>query len=195
MELSPRGRILKEPVMHKALRLLFVVLLLLVSAALARAGTLSGVDAMTSTIMQQHQSSFSGLGLRVRLKTAQIVDGFDFLPYVEYWRTSTTVETFGITTARKDATLGADVRYSFRRGGWRPYLGGGYGVHFLSSEVNAPSLGVNHASDSVIRGGLSALAGAAFPLTSHLDNFLELKYHHLPGMSQLKISFGIGWGL
>jgi len=181
--------------MHKALRLLFVVLLLLVSAALARAGTLSGVDAMTSTIMQQHQSSFSGLGLRVHLKTARIVDGFDFLPYVEYWRTSTTVETFGITTARKDATLGADVRYSFHRGGWRPYLGGGYGVHFLSSEVNAPSLGVNHAGDSVIRGGLSALAGAAFPLTSHLDNFLELKYHHLSGMSQLKISFGIGWGL
>ncbi len=179
--------------MHKAFRLLFVALLLLVSAALARAATIAGVDAMTSTIMQEHQSSFSGLALRVGLKSARIVEGFDLLPYVEYWRTSTTVEPFNITTARKDATLGADVRYSFRRSGWRPYVGAGLGVHFLSSEVEAPSLGLDHGSNSVTRGGLSALGGAAFPLTSHLDNFFELKYHHLSGMSQLKISFGLGW--
>jgi opacity protein-like surface antigen len=182
--------------MHKALRLLFVALLLLVSAALARAATLGGLDAMTSTVMQEHQSSFSGLGVRARLHSAQIVEGFELLPYVEYWRTSTTVEAFGISAARKDATLGADVRYSFRRSGWRPYVGGGYGLHFLSSEVKVDqaALGSRHERDSVIRGGLSALGGAAFPLTSHLDNFIELKYHHLPGMSQLKISFGIGWG-
>ncbi len=183
--------------MHKALRLLFVALLLIVSAALARAATLGGVDAMSSTVMQEHQSSFSGLGARVRLHSAQIVEGFELLPYVEYWRTSTTVDAFGITAARKDATLGADVTYSFRRSGWRPYVGGGYGLHFLSSEVKIAdaSLGLRGGHDSVIRGGLSALAGAAFPLTSHLDNFVELKYHHLSGMSQLKLSFGIGWGL
>jgi hypothetical protein len=181
--------------MPKVFRLLFVAALLILSAALARADVLTGVDLMNSTVMQQHQSSFSGLGARARLHSARIVEGFDLLPYVEYWRNSGTVEPFGISTSRKDATLGADVRFSFRRGGWYPYLGAGYGLHFLSTEVDAPTLGLRHAHDSLIKGGLSALGGVAFPLTGHLENFIELKYHHLSGFSQLKINMGIGWTL
>ena len=181
--------------MRIVLRFCVVTLLLLVSAVLARAQVFSGVDVMNSTVMQQHQSSFSGLSARVRLRSARIVEGFDLLPYVEYWRNSTRIEPFGITSTRKDATLGADVRYSFQREGWRPYVGAGLGVHFLSTEVDAPTLGLHHATDSVIRGGLSALAGVTFPLTAHLDNFMELKYHHLPGDSQLKLNMGIAWKL
>ncbi len=181
--------------MRIIVRFCFVTLLLLVSAVLARAQALSGVDVMSSTVMQQHQSSFSGLSARVRLRSARIVEDFDLLPYVEYWRNSTRVEPFGITSTRKDATLGADARYSFRREGWRPYVGAGLGVHFLSTEVDAPSLGLNHATDSVIKGGLSALTGITFPLSKRLDNFMELKYHHLPGYSQLKINLGIAWRL
>lgn len=180
--------------MRVILRFCLVTLLLLVSAVLARAQVFSGVDAMNSTVFQQHQSSFSGLGVRVRLHAARIVQGFDLLPYVEYWRNSSKVEPFGITTSRKDATLGADLRYSFRGQGWHPYVGGGFGVHFLSSEVDAPTLGIRHERDSVIKGGLSALGGLTFPLSKHLDNFIELKYHHLPGYSQLKINMGIAWG-
>ena len=26
--------------------------------------------------------------------------------------------------------------------GWNPYVGAGYGIHFLSSEINAPTLGL-----------------------------------------------------
>jgi hypothetical protein len=179
--------------MRVTLRFCLVTFLLLVSAVLARAQVFSGVDAMSSTVMQEHQSSFSGLGTRVRLHSARIVEGFDLLPYVEYWRNSTRVEPFGITSTRKDATLGADARFSFKREGWRPYVGGGFGVHFLSTEVDAPTLGLRHANDSVIKGGLSALAGITFPLSKHLDNFMELKYHHLPGYSQLKLNMGIAW--
>ena len=181
--------------MRIVLRFCFVTLLLLVSAALARAQVFSSVGVMTSTVMQQHQSSFSGLSARVGLRSTRIVEGFDLLPYVEYWRNSTRIEPFGITSTRKDATLGADARYSFRREGWRPYVGAGLGVHFLSTEVDAPSLGLDHANDSVIKGGLSALAGITFPLTRHLDNFMELKYHHVPGYSQVKINMGIAWEL
>ena len=180
--------------MRIALRLFSVTLLLLVSAALARAQVFSGVDAMNSTVMQQHQSSFSGVGVRVRLHSAQIVEGFELLPIIEYWRNGTSVEPFGITTSRKDATLGADIRYSFKGEGWRPYLGGGLGVHFLATDVDAPSLGLHNQRDSVIKGGLSALAGITFPLTKHVDNFVELKYHQLRGYSQLKFNMGIAWG-
>jgi hypothetical protein len=181
--------------MRIVLRFCFVTLLLLVSAVLARAQVLSGVDLMTSTVMQQHQSSFSGLSARLRLRSTSIVEGFDLLPYVEYWRNSTRIDPFGITSTRKDATLGADVRYSFPRQSWRPYVGAGLGVHFLSTEVDAPSLGLHHANDSIIKGGLSGLAGITFPLSKRLDNFMELKYHHLPGYSQLKINMGISWRL
>ena len=183
--------------MRIVLRFCIVTLLLLVSAVLARAQVFSGVDVMTATVMQQNQSSFSGVSARVRLRSTSIVEGFDLLPYVEYWRNGTRIEIPGhtITSTRKDATLGADARYTFQREGWRPYVGAGLGVHFLSTEVDAPSLGLNHANDSVIKGGLSALAGITFPLTKRLDNFMELKYHHLPGSSQLKINMGIAWKL
>ena len=181
--------------MRIVLRFCVVTLLLLVSAVLARAQVFSSVDMMTSTVMQQHQSSFSGISARVGLRSTRIVEGFDFLPYVEYWRNSARIEVLGhtITSIRKDATLGADARCTFQRDGWRPYLGAGLGVHFLSTEVDAPSLGLDHASDSVIKGGLSALAGITFPLTGHLDNFTELKYHHIPGYSQVKFNMGIAW--
>jgi hypothetical protein len=178
-------------------RFCVVTLLLLVSAALARAQVFSGVDVMTSTVMQQHQSSFSGLSARVGLRSTRVVEGFDLLPYVEYWRNGARIEIPGytITSTRKDATLGADARYTFQRNGWRPYVGAGLGIHFLSTEVDAPAVNLDHATNSVIKGGLSALAGITFPLTGHLDNFTELKYHHLPGFSQVKLNMGIAWKL
>ncbi len=180
--------------MRILLRLCLVTVLLLLSAALARASAFGGVDLMTATVLQKHQSSFSGLAARARLTSARIVEGFELLPFVEYWRTSTTVDAPDITVSRKDATLGAAVRYRFPHAGWQPYVGGGLGAHFLSDKVNAPALGFEDRNDSVIRGGLSALAGIAFPLSDHVENFLELEYHHLPDMSQLKINMGIGWG-
>jgi hypothetical protein len=179
--------------MRLLVRLLAVTLLLFVSAALARAQTFAGVDLLNSTIFQQHQSSFSGLGARVKLHSAALAPGFELLPSLEYWRSSMKIETFDITTVRKDVTLGVDARYSFRGASWKPYIGAGFGAHFLSSEVDAPDMGLHHAKDTVIKGGLSAMAGMSFPITARLGNFVEVKYHHLPGYSQLKINMGIGW--
>jgi len=179
--------------MRILLRLCLVTVLLIVSAVLARAAGFSGVEGMTATVMQKRQSSFSGLALRARFSSDRVVAGFELLPFVEYWRTSATVDPFGITVSRKDATLGAGVRYVFRQPGWRPYVGGGLGVHFLSSKVNAPTLGLDDEGDSVIKGGLAAIAGIGFPLSEHIENFMELEYHHLPDASQLKLNMGIGW--
>ena len=182
--------------MRKIFRLAFVALLLSSLPALARAaGIVTSIDGMTSTVMQQHQSSFSGVALRARLHPAELSAGFEVIPTVEYWRNSTKVEPFGITTARKDATLGVDAVYHFTSKNWKPYAGLGFGLHFLSQEVDAPSLGLNDASDSVVKGGLAALGGVSFGLTDRIDNFMELKYHHLPGFSQFKINWGLSWGM
>jgi hypothetical protein len=180
--------------MRLLVRVLAVTLLLVVSATLARAQTFAGLDLMSSTIFQQHQSSFSGLGGRVRLHSASIVEGFELLPSIEYWRSSMHIDVWDATMVRKDATLGADVRYSFRHEGWKPYIGAGVGAHFLSSEIESSRMVPSHAQDSVIKGGVTVLAGMTFPMSTHLDNFVEAKYHHIPGFSQFKINMGIGWG-
>jgi hypothetical protein len=162
----------------------------LAPAAVAATG-LAGVDVMTSTVMQEKQSSFSGLAMRVRIVSPRLVQGIELLPTVEYWRNANTVEPFGIRTTRKDATLGADVRYIFNRNGMQPYVGAGFGLHFLSSTVDAPSLGLNDESHALVKGGLSALGGLSFPLAGRLENFVELKYHHVPSYRQLKFNWGL----
>jgi len=142
-------------------------------------------------VMQEGQSSFSGIGLRARLHPDRLIPGVEILPSLEYWRNSSTVPPYDIHTTRKDATLAVDARYNFKLNAWNPYVGAGYGIHFLSSRVDAPSFGLSDATDSVIKGGLAAMVGTTFVMTKRLDNFLELKYHHIPGYRQLKINWGL----
>ncbi len=152
---------------------------------------LTGIDIMSATVLQEKQSSFSGIGLRARLHPQRVVADLEFLPSVEYWRNSSTVTPYDIRATRTDATLAFDAVYHIHTNGWEPYVGAGYGLHFLSSKVNAPALGIHEASSSVVKGGLAALLGVTFPLTKRVDNFLELKYHHITDYRQLKINWGL----
>ena len=181
--------------MRRFFKLLPIALCLFAVPAAAHAGglLLSGVDGISSTVLQQHQSSFSGLALRARVRSDRLIQGIVFMPTIEWWRASNSIQAFGIETMRKDATLGLDARYDFRREGVRPYLGAGFGMHFISNRVNAPTLGLVNATNSLIKGGLSALGGVSFGITSKIDNFLELKYHHIPEYSQLKFNWGLAY--
>jgi opacity protein-like surface antigen len=174
---------------------LSAVLLAAAFAAPARAGSLVGVDAMTATVMQEGQSSFSGIALRMRFHPATLIRNVEIMPTIEYWRSASRLSAFDIESSRKDATLGVDVRYVFYRDGWEPYLGAGYAVHFLSSSVNAPSLNLNDATDSLTKGGLAGLAGVSVPITTKIHNFLEVKYHHVTENRQLKLNWGISYNL
>ena len=159
------------------------------------AGMLTAVDGMTSTILQEKQSSFSGIAIRARLQPASLIKEVELMPTVEYWRNSSTAQPYDIRSTRTDATLGCDARYVFDQPGWKPYVGAGFGIHFLSSSVEAPSLGITNGGTNVIKGGLAALVGASFGLAGRLDNFLELKYHHIPEYRQLKINWGLSYRL
>jgi hypothetical protein len=165
----------------------------LLSAAPARAaGGLTGIDGMMSTVLQEGQSSFSGLAIRGRFHDVRM-DNVDLLPTVEYWRNSSTIDAFGLNAVRRDATLGVDARYLFPGDLWRFYAGGGYSVHFLSNEVHAPAPGLEDANDSLTKGGLTVLGGVAFGTTSRVGNFIELKGHLVGGFRQLKINMGLSW--
>ena len=173
----------------------FLVLLLTASlpAASLAATTLSSVEGMTSTVFQEQQTSFSGLGARAVFQSDGLVPGFAFVPGIEYWRNTTRVKAYEISANRRDATLDLDARYMFHYRNVAPYLGAGYGLHFLTTEVEAPALGLPRAETSLTKGGVSALGGVLFPLSGKLKNFIELKYHHVTDYSQFKLSFGIGY--
>jgi hypothetical protein len=158
-------------------------------------GLLSGVDGMTSTVMQHGQSSFSGLAMRARLHPASLSSQIEILPTVEYWRNSSSVEPYNIHSSRSDATLGVAGRFVFQTHGWEPYAGLGLALHFLSEEVEAAALGVPKAQASSVKGGVSFLGGLSIPLTQKVDNFFELNFHDLPGSSQLKLNFGLSYNL
>jgi len=172
-----------------------VALSLSVPAAALAAGAITSVEGMTSTIFQHGQSSFSGIGLRVQVHPTQLIQNVTLMPTLEYWRNTSNISSFGIESTRKDATMGVDARYDFPHQGLRPYVGAGIALHFLSNRVDAPSLGLNDATDSTIKGGLSLLGGVTFGIAGKLSNLIELKYHHVPDQSQLKINWGLSYGL
>lgn len=175
----------------------FLAILALFVTALPATGiaatTLSSVEGMTSTVFQEQQTSFSGLGARVIFQSDALVQGVAFVPGVEYWRNTTHVKAYEISANRRDATLNLDARYMFHFRNVAPYLGGGYGLHFLSTAVEAPALGLPRAETSLIKGGVSALGGVLFPIGGKLQNFIELKYHYVTDYRQLKLDFGLGY--
>jgi len=177
--------------MRLSARMLVCALALSAWTGAALAGPVTGVDVIMATVMQQKQSSFSGLGLRMRIHPPQLIQQITLMPTIEYWRNRSNLDPFDIETTRRDATLGFDARYDFDQGGWHPYVGLGYGLHFLSAEVDAPTYGLNNASDSLIKGGVSVLGGLTFGLAGRLNNVIELKYHHIPDQSQLKFNWGL----
>ena len=157
------------------------------------AGGLTGIDAMTATVFQEGQSSFSGLAIRCRLHDARLLDNVEFLPTVEYWRNSSSIEAFGLRAVRRDATLGGDARWMFPGEAWRAYAGAGVAIHFLSDEVDAPTLGLNKANNSLTKGGVALLGGVAFGTKSKIGNFIEAKGHLVGGFRQLKVNMGLSW--
>lgn len=162
------------------------------AAAPAHAGV-SGLDVMTSTIFQEGQSSFSGLGLRLRLRSASLLPSVEIMPAVEYWQNVSRVTLYDLKTTRSDATLGCQVRWTMERETWKPYVGGGLAVHFLSDKINSSQLALANSRNSTVRGGYSLVGGLTFPMTDRLTNFIELQHHGVSHFRQLKFNTGLGW--
>ena len=157
----------------------------------ALSAPLTGVEGIFHTVFQQDQSSFSGIGVRVHLKSAQLIENVTITPSIQYWRNHSRLSSFDIASTRSDARLGVDARYTFLQYGVQPWVGGGWGLHFLSNKVTAPSLGLVEAEDSVMRGGLSVGGGISTPIAGQLTNDFGIEYDMLGAQSQLKLNFGL----
>ena len=173
------------------MRLLFLLLAAFPLSVPAHAAPMT-LEAMTSTIWLKEQSSFSGIGLRLKIQAPQLVEGVTLVPLVEYWRVKGKLRTFDVDFSRKDATMGGFARYDFKREGWHPYGGLGVAAHFISDEVDAPTVPLQ-GSDSMIKGGFMMVGGIAFGIAGNLGNLIEAEYHFLGDQSQLKLNWGLTW--
>lgn len=165
------------------------------SAPLAPRTGIVGLDAMTATVFQQGQSSFSGVAVRARLRSPALLPAIEIMPTFEYWQNSSRIDAFGIETLRRDATLGADARWVFKNPTWQPYAGAGFALHFLDDEVRASRLGVPHATHALVKGGFEALGGVQFGMGTRLGSFLELKFLNVTQYRQVKFATGLTWNL
>lgn len=163
------------------------------TAATTSHGGVSGVDLMTSTIFQEGQSSFSGLALRLRLRSGALLPALEIMPAVEMWQNTSRVTLYDLKTTRSDATLGCQLRWTFQREHWQPYVGGGIAVHFLSDKIDSPQLALANQHNSTVRGGYSLHGGVTFPMNDHLSNFVEVQHHGVSHFRQLKINTGLSW--
>jgi opacity protein-like surface antigen len=159
----------------------------------AEYGGVSGFDVMTSTVFQEGQSSFSGFGFRLRLKSSRLVPNVEFAPGVEFWRHKNEISSYNIKTSRGDATLSFIARWTFPREHWQPYVGAGAAVHFLDEKVDAPDFGLVDVHDSTVRGGYILDGGVNFTITKTISNFLELEYHGVTDYRQTKFHAGVSW--
>lgn len=173
----------------------FVLALALAATTAHAAGGITGVEAMTSTVFQKGQSSFSGVGLRLRVQSERTLPNVEFRPSIEYWRNAISVDDFQLSAVRKDATLGGDALWLFPMESrtFEPYLGGGFGIHFLSSEVSSPQIANSPATNSVQKGALSLLGGLRFGKAERFGNFIEAEYLMVPQGQQLKMHVGFHW--
>ena len=152
-----------------------------------------GLDAMTATVFQEGQSSFSGIALRLRVHPSALVSSIDLLPTFEYWQNTSHIDEFDIRTTRRDATLSGDVRFTFPRTGARPYVGAGLGLHFIENDLSAPRYNEPHATSSTVKGALEAMGGLQFEMSGRLGSFLELKFLDVTHYRQLKLDTGLSW--
>lgn len=150
-----------------------------------------GLDGMSSTVFQQGQSSFSGIALRMRIRHPMLVPNVELMPTIEYWQSTNKVREFHIETRRRDATLAGDVRWVFRDVAAHPYVGAGYGLHFLNSEVRAPDQGLPHAQHGLVKGGFDALIGIQSGPEARFGSFLELKFLDVTMYRQFKLTTGL----
>ncbi len=178
-----------------------------IPALLALAGALTPTDAqsigvsrlefVSEAVKVKDQSAVSGYGLRVHLAGGDLNRGFEIVPALEYWRDLDRIPQLGINEVmQRDWTVGVDARYRIGSdAGWTPYVGGGFGMHLVRSVVDVVPQGAApfSAENSSTKFAPNLLIGLDFPAAGPIRNVVELNYHFVPDLEQLKLNFGIGW--
>lgn len=172
---------------HRA-RMLAALTVFTVMPAIAAAGSIRAVEATLNTVFQKDQTSFSGVGLRIHVAGPSSVPGMSCVPTLQYWANRNNISAFGIQSQRSDATMAVEARYTFMKTSLQPYLGTGYGIHFMTDEVSTPATGTQ--SQSLSKGALSVLGGISVPLAGNLHNDFGMQYDFAGDRAQFLLNWG-----
>ena len=172
-----------------------LVLATSLSAALAppaRAqAQLSRIELVNSTVKAERQTSVPGMALRFHFSGGDLDNNVSIVPAVEYWRDVDEVNNPFLRLTQRDWNLGSDVRYTFNIGrSWRPYAGAGLWLHLLHSsreERGQPTSFENHRKFAP-----DLIAGVDLPSASFIQSSIDVSYHMVSDLKQLKVNWGIG---
>jgi len=174
--------------MTRRARMLAALAVLSAMPATAFAGSIQGLEATLNTVFQKDQTSFSGVGVRLHCAGPSSIPGMSFVPTLQYWSNRNNISAFGISSERSDAMMGVEVRYTFENASLQPYLGTGYGIHFMTDQVSTPETGSQ--SQSLSKGALMALGGISVPLAGSLHNDFGMQYDFAGDRAQFKLNWG-----
>ena len=136
-----------------------------------------GIGGRIGLVKPEGASSTVDLGFHV--DAGEFVHNVHLTPMAEYWKVGVAGLDF------KDFAIGTDVTVDFPLQDSRmtPYVGGGLGVHWLSSD--APDL----PHDTKL--GINAVGGIRTDAMPNLALFGELRYNFVSDVNQLKILGGL----
>ena len=145
---------------------------------------IKGIGARLGYVDPENVSGAAVLGLHMDAGT--IVRGVHLQPYMEYW--SSGINVSGVSADMSDLQFGANVDVDFPLQGSRmtPYLGGGFGLHFLSANSNVP----NTSSTSDTKFGLNILGGIRNQVMPNVSLFGEVGYSFVSDAGQFKFLGG-----
>lgn len=145
---------------------------------------LKGIGARIGFVDPEGGSGTVALGVHVDAGT--IVRNVHVTPYFEYWNVGVNVQ--GYSVDRSDLTTALDVNADFPMSGSRitPYLGGGFGAHFL----NESAASVGGPSESDTQFGFNMQGGVRNQVMPNISLFGEVRYAFISDASQLKIMGG-----
>jgi opacity protein-like surface antigen len=166
------------------------VLFLGVAPSLRAQDRVERLEFVNATIKARGQSSVPGLAVRLHLVGGAFGKNGALVPAIEYWSTSAHYPEFGIAkVSQRDWTLGADARYHFDiHKSWRPYAGGGLGLHILRSAIDP--VGAPERADDSLKLGMNVLTGVDLPSVSNIQSSVEVTYHFVAGFRQFKVNWG-----
>ncbi|MGH7723870.1 MAG: hypothetical protein ACREOU_00405 [Candidatus Eiseniibacteriota bacterium] len=164
---------------------------------LAQSVRVSRLEIVSQAVKVKDQSAVSGYGFHIHLAGGDLNSGFEIVPAFEYWRDLDRIEDLGIREImQRDFTVSVDARYRIgSEEGYTPYVGAGFGMHLIQSKVNVTPQGSAPITgeDSSTKFAPSLLLGIDMPSAGPIRSSIDLHYHFVPDLEQLKLNFGIGW--
>jgi hypothetical protein len=121
-----------------------------------------------------------------------------------YWSKSEDLG-FGEEVSIRDVSLSTRARYFFpvSSAKFRPYMGGGLGLHFLNAEFSSPAVDLGggfflpamSVSESETKIGIDLGGGFVTPVGAKTDFYGDLWYGIVEDFSQVSMKVGLAWRL